>query len=351
MKNVKTLTKLRRLTKSLAISIAFLFAGIVGSSFTTTSTNTDPAKKPVSDSSFNEKNGFPVLFGNTEPSLKYSVATIHPAAAGFVTRFVQQNADRLNRMKVWGKPYFDIYDGILLHYGLPVQLKYLSVVESSLKPGALSPMGALGPWQIMPQLAREMGLKVTRKVDERKNYYKSTQAAARFLKGLFAEYNDWLLVIAAYNCGPGRLNQAIRKGGSKDFWSIQKYLPLETQNHVKKFIGTHYVFEGSGGLTTMTAAEIDQNNLANTLIKANASFAEGSKQNLMSAEVKGKFNSHVLAGQIGMDVSAFNALNPQFDKQMAKGSTYKLQLPVDKMLRFDNRKQKILEESVQQLLN
>jgi membrane-bound lytic murein transglycosylase D len=351
MKNVKTLTKLRRLTKSLAISIAFIFLGILGSSFTTMSFYTDPAKKPISDSSSNEKNSFPSLFGNSDLALKLSNTPVHPAAAGFVLRFVQQNADRLNRMKVWGKPYFDIYDGILHQHGLPEQLKYLSVIESALKPGALSPMGALGPWQIMPELARDMGLIVSRKVDDRKNYYKSTHAAARFLKSLFAQYSDWLLVIAAYNCGPGRVNQAIRKAGSKDFWTIQQYLPLETRNHVKKFIGTHYIFEGSGGLTTMTAAEIDQHNLVSTLTKANASFAEGGKQNLMSAEVKGKYNSHVLAAQIGMEVAAFNLLNPQFDKQLAKGSTYQMQLPVDKMLKFDNRKQKILEESVHILLN
>ena len=85
--------------------------------------------------------------------------------------------------------------------------------------------------------------------------YKSTHAASRYLTSLFSIYGDWLLVIAAYNGGPGKVNTAIKKSGSRDFWTLQKYLPAESKNHVKKFIATHYMMEGEGGITTVTKAE------------------------------------------------------------------------------------------------
>ncbi|HUQ97016.1 MAG TPA: lytic transglycosylase domain-containing protein, partial [Chitinophagaceae bacterium] len=112
-----------------------------------------------------------------------------------------------------------------------------------------------GPWQLMPTTARELGLRVSKKTDERKQYYKSTTAAAKYLRDLYSEYGDWLLVIAAYNAGPGNVNKAIRKAGSRNFWKLQAFLPAETRGHVKRFIGTHYFFEDAGSETTLTKAE------------------------------------------------------------------------------------------------
>ncbi len=170
------------------------------------------------------------------------------------------------------------------------------------------------------------------------------------MKELFEQFDDWLLVIAAYNCGPGRLRQAIRKSGSKDFWTLQAYLPLETRNHVKKFIGTHYIFEGSGGLTTMTASEMNQYNLAASLQKSRASFIEQAPKNTLTIQLNGKYNSTIISRNLGIDLNTFNSLNPDFDKKIARSGSYMLRLPVEKMMKFEQHKRQILEESVHQLL-
>ena len=110
-------------------------------------------------------------------------------------------------------------------------------------------------WQLMPQTARELGLKCKGKVDERTHAYKSTVAAAKYLKALHNEFGDWLLVIAAYNSGPGYVLKAIKKSGSRNFWKLQRYLPAETRGHVKRYIGTHHYFQEEGSLTVLTKAE------------------------------------------------------------------------------------------------
>jgi membrane-bound lytic murein transglycosylase D len=188
---------------------------------------------------------------NTEvPKVKLNIN-----AAKFIKNYHEENDQTLLKVKESSEPYFKIINGILNTHGLPVELKYLAVVESKLKRTAMSRAGAAGPWQLMPATARYLGLKVNGKTDERKNYHKSTTAAAKYLKSLYIEYSDWLLVIAAYNAGPGTINKAIRNSGSSNFWKLQFHLPAETRNHVKRFIGAHYYFENEGSKTTVTKAE------------------------------------------------------------------------------------------------
>ncbi|HEY4209169.1 MAG TPA: lytic transglycosylase domain-containing protein [Puia sp.] len=161
----------------------------------------------------------------------------------FVHAYIRNNDDCLLTVKHRSEGPFAIIDSVLNHYGLPLELKYLAVIESELKPTALSRVGAKGPWQLMPSTAHVLGLKVNRRADERVNYYKSTRAAARYLKDLHREFKDWLLVLAAYNGGPVPVCKAIRKSHSRNFWVLQKYLPAESRQHVKKFIATAYYFE------------------------------------------------------------------------------------------------------------
>jgi len=132
---------------------------------------------------------------------------------------------------------------VLDEYALPRQLKYLAVIESELKSTATSRVGAVGPWQLMPETAQSLGLRVNHNCDERTNYLKSTKAAAIYLKDLYQEFGDWLLVLAAYNGGPGSVYRAMRKADSRNFWVIQNYLPAESRMHVQKFIATQYYFE------------------------------------------------------------------------------------------------------------
>lgn len=173
----------------------------------------------------------------------------------FAKNYIRKSSEDLVNIKQRSRLPFKIMDSVFSRYGLPVELKYLAVIESELKPSALSAVGARGPWQLMPETAHQLGLKVTRHYDERTNFYKSTRAAALYLKDLYAQFDDWLLVLAAYNGGPGPVLSAIRKSGSRNFWVLQNYLPAETRLHVKRFIATHYYFEGQGSITTLTKAE------------------------------------------------------------------------------------------------
>ncbi len=175
-----------------------------------------------------------------------SVALSNEQGKKFVDNYIRHNDEDLNVVRKRSEGPFTIIDSVLGHYGLPLQLKYLAVIESELKPSALSRVGARGPWQLMPTTGRELGLKVNRRADDRTNYYKSTVAAAKYLRDLHREFGDWLLVLAAYNGGPVPVCRAIHKAHSRSFWALQKYLPAESRGHVKKFIATAYYFESIG---------------------------------------------------------------------------------------------------------
>ena len=138
--------------------------------------------------------------------------------------------------------YMPIFEEALDAYNLPLELKYLPIIESALNPKATSRAGASGLWQFMLTTGKHYGLETNSLVDERKDPIKATWAAARYLKDLHDIYNDWNLVIAAYNCGPGNINKAIRRaGGEADYWTIYPYLPKETRGYVPAFIAANYI--------------------------------------------------------------------------------------------------------------
>lgn len=137
--------------------------------------------------------------------------------------------------------YFPMIEDIFDSYGLPAELKYMAVIESALNPNAVSRMGATGLWQFMYSTGRSYGLTINSVVDERRDPVKSTHAAAKFIKDLYSMYNDWTLVIAAYNCGPGNVNKAIRRSGNKkDYWDIYYRLPRETRGYIPQFVAATY---------------------------------------------------------------------------------------------------------------
>jgi membrane-bound lytic murein transglycosylase D len=188
-------------------------------------------------------------------SAKAPAVRLNPNATKFVKDYVSKNASYLDEIKERSDKYFPVMDKVFTSYNLPTELKYLAVIESELRQKATSHVGAVGLWQLMPGTAKMLGLKVSSKYDERRLSYKSTKAAAMYLNDLHKQFGDWLLVIAAYNSGPGPVYTAIKKSGSRNFWRLQQFLPLETRLHVKRFIGTHYYFEGTGSITTLTKAE------------------------------------------------------------------------------------------------
>src|SRR5579862_3650493 len=296
-------------------------------------------------------NGFGDLFVSNF-MVGESGAKLNPRAISFVQDYMERNSKDLEGMRTWGKPYFNTIDGVLTKYGLPCELKYLAVIESELKSSAKSWAGAVGPWQLMPATARLLGLMVTRRYDERRNYNKSTVAAAKYLRSLYSEFGDWLLVIAAYNGGDGNVLRAIKRSGSQDFWKLQYYLPAESRNHVKKFIATHYIFEGQGGVTTLTKNEALEQLSGSSMYVFHRNLSKEEIRNLKTMAISGKYCSSVIARTILMDSAEFNRYNPEFDKIMAgANNTYDLKLPSDKMDLFQSGKYQILTESVQQMVN
>ena len=294
------------------------------------------------------KNGFNNLFLASVSGS--NGARLNPRAINYVQDFMIRNKEEMEDMKTWGRAYFNLIDRILCQYSLPSELKYLAVIESNLKPTALSWAGAVGPWQLMPATARLLGLKVNKAVDERKNYTKSTKAAAIYLRDLYAELGDWLLVIAAYNGGTANVYRAAKKSHSMDFWNLQYYLPAESRNHVKKFIGTQYTFEGQGSVTTLTKSEATDQLSGSSMYVFNRKMNKNEEAGAKTLNVSGKYYSSIISKYILMDAGEFNRYNPEFDKVMASSNnSYDLILPSDKMDLFVANKYQILNESVQLL--
>ena len=298
---------------------------------------------PVKD----PKEDFKDLFATTALSNGINITQLNPLAISFVEDYVDSHSKMLEGLKDRARPYFDLMDAVLVKHGLPKELKYLAVIESQLKSNATSWAGAVGPWQFMPSTGRTMGLKINRKIDERRDVYKSTQAASRYLTNLYSLYGDWLLVIAAYNGGPGKVNSAIKRSGSRDFWTLQKYLPAESRKHVKKFIATHYIMEGAGGITTLTKKETTHFLLAgNTPV-----FVKNETGATVTKTINGRYNSSVIVKHIEMDIADFMRINPGFDNAIASAGKYELRLAPEKMDVFMTRRIDILKESIQLLLN
>ena len=296
---------------------------------------TEEKKEGIAFLSKVTKYGFKDLFKNYSynPLMPYS-SQVNPNAESYMQDYLADNSTFLQQLKKTGAPYFNLIDNILSKYGLPKELKYLAVIESNLKSTALSSVGARGPWQFMPYTAKDFGLQVNNFVDDRIDYNKSTNAAAKYLLSLYKDLKDWLLVIAAYNGGPGRVYSAIKKSNSRNFWALQYYLPTESRNHVKKFIATHYIMEAGNAPAT---------NSPNIILTSEQKKAD-------SVFISGKYNSTIIAKNLSMSEFDFNSLNPDLNDNLSKGDSTILRLPDEKMKLFLANKYVILNESVNQLL-
>lgn len=260
---------------------------------------------------------------------------LHPMSIAFVQAYQQKNEKKLEKIKIKYATQFDLIDNILLKYELPTNLKYLAVIESELSNSAISHKGAVGPWQFMASTGRLMGLTINRHRDDRRNLVKSTQAAAKYLKSLYDYFNDWLLVIAAYNGGASRVDYAIKKSNSTDFWKLQYYLPAESRMHVKKFIATQYVLEATDELIPlMNIQKLSEEDLANTVV----------------VNINGKYVAEVIAKYLEMDEATFNAYNPYFNINVVANG-YDMRLPKNKMELFNKKRKEILNESVQVMIS
>lgn len=178
-----------------------------------------------------------ILDGNTPFDLVYN-STVQ----GFINLYAVRRRDITSKVLGMSELYFPMIEECLAKNGIPLEMKYLAIVESALNPTAISKAGAGGLWQFMVSTGKMYGLDVSSYQDERFDAYKSTDAACKYLKFLYTTFGDWQLALAAYNSGPGNVNKAIRRsGGKKDFWSIKPFLPKETQGYVPAFIAVNYV--------------------------------------------------------------------------------------------------------------
>lgn len=254
---------------------------------------------------------------------------------------------------------FAMMDKVFDKYEIPHELKYLSVIESALNNRALSPVGAYGPWQFMPSTGRMMGLKVSSAVDERSDWVKSTHAACKYLNYLYNMFDDWLLVVAAYNSGPRPVLNAMNKTGKNDFWSIKKYLPSETQNHVMAFIATATAFE----LLPMYAAsgvpaDFDWKKL-NKKVNGVGSienkkpekqrFTDTELQNMTIVQINEPLSLELICSTLDIDLELMFRWNFDyflFLEEYKKGDTYKLRMPKKYFDEFLNKKDYISKQSV-----
>ena len=341
MKPKRTYHIIKRITNSIIafLLIQFQVNGSGYHHYDTVKPSNVLVQKNLEDTTIQFRVGFTSLFTVSAADVKKGPLQyeLNEKAISFIQTYMDKQGAGLRKMKTWAKPYFNLYDVILESKGIPTQLKYLSVIESHLSSDVTSSAGAVGPWQIMPAEATRLGLKLTPN-DERTDYEKSTQAAATILKELYDEFGDWLLVVAAYNGGAGRLRQTIKKTKTNDFWALQYQLPLETRDHVKKFIATIYVFES------------DQTSLVTYLNKANLIKKKDTTiDKLARLEIKGRYSAQIIAQFISFPIEKLMDLNPQIEKVLATGKSFELILPQDKLEIFEAHKNEILQASIQSL--
>lgn len=252
----------------------------------------------------------------------------------FIDRYSNELRNAVGIMLGASNFYMPIFEQALETYSLPLELKYLPVIESGLNPKAVSRVGATGLWQFMLATAKNYGLEINSLLDERCDPIKSSYAAANYLSDLYRIFGDWNLVIAAYNCGPDKLTQAIhRAGGSKDYWKIYPYLPRETRGYVPAFIAANYIMNyycehNICPMTTDLPAKTDT-----ILVNRDVHFKQ-------------------IAQVLNVDEELVRSLNPQYRKDIVIGYTKPstLRLPVDKINSFIDQEDSVYAYNADVLL-
>ena len=226
----------------------------------------------------------------------------NPIAHSRIAFYAAKRPIHLGRMLGRAPLYFPLFEEALDRHDLPLELKYLAVVESGLNPKARSHAGARGLWQFMYATARGQGLRIDSYIDERRDPVRSSEAACLFLKKLYNQYDDWYLALAAYNAGPGNVNKAIRRsGGKRNFWEIRYFLPRETRNYVPAFMAVVYLME----------YHAEHNIFPAELFTPYAA--------LDTVEVNTVLRFDQIAAHLNMDVESLSQLNPMFRLDIIPG--------------------------------
>ncbi len=229
----------------------------------------------------------------------------------YINTYTVKRRERTEAMLGRRVMYFPIFDKYLAEADLPSDLKFLSVVESALEPRAVSRSGAVGLWQFMPGTGKDYGLRSSSTVDQRRDPHLATQAAFKYLKRLHKRFGSWELALAAYNGGPGRVNRAIRRGRSHDFWKIRRYLPRETQNYVPAFIAATYImhyYDLHNLYPRYPAKELQITD--NTIVYRQITFNEIANITGTSVDVVKTLNPSYLRGYIPSRVNGCSVILP-----------------------------------------
>lgn len=250
----------------------------------------------------------------------------NPVVKKYIELYTMRRRKQMSYMLGVGNYYFPIFEQALDALDLPMELKYLPVIESALNPRAYSVAGASGLWQFMYGTGKIYGLQGNSLVDERRDPIKATNAAVRFLRDLYKMYGDWAMVIAAYNCGPGNVNKAIkRSGGKKDYWSIYPYLPKETRGYVPAFIAATYAMTyHKEHKICPTRMELPY--VCDTVV------------------LKDRMHLEQISSVLGIDIETLRNMNPQYRKDIipGNGEAYTLCLPENKVGSFIDMKDSIM---------
>lgn len=274
----------------------------------------------------------------------------------FVRTYISSHNKTLSVVDNRGKSKFPMMDNVLKKNNLPNELKYLAVIESALNNKATSPVGAVGPWQFMEETGRLMGLTVNSKRDDRTDWFKSTTAAARYLNYLYSEMQDWLLVIASYNCGPTPVKRAIEKTGSRNFWVIKPFLPRETQGHVMAFVATASIFEnmkkfiGIGKIPDDFVMHAEMIPAKGELVKPKPKvvFTEAEIKSMTIIYLKQPLSLEVLQEELQIDKKTLEKWNPDYElfvMDLYPDAEYKFHFPKDKMDSFIEKRTTISKKS------
>ena len=263
----------------------------------------------------------------------------------YVKTYMTHFGHSLNTVSGRGNTTFGTMERILQSHDIPKELKYLAVIESALNKNAKSPVGAVGYWQFMAPTARLMGLTVSGRRDDRTDLVKSTHAAAKYLSYLYDQLDDWLLVIAAYNSGPRPVIRAMARTGQDDFWSIKKYLPKETQNHVLAFVATATIMERLNnfllpGLPTdfdWSSLNVSAASIAKVKKPTNpllSKFTEAEVKQMAIVRIKTPLDLEVVSNVLNIDRRQLGRWNYDYFDYLAdykKGNLYNFRIPKDKL--------------------
>ncbi len=282
----------------------------------------------------------------------------------YIRNYHNNHGERINRICSRSKGQFRLIENIMKRYNLPREMKSLAIIESAMNCNAVSPVGAVGPWQFMEGTAKMLGLRVDAGVDERMDFYKSTQAAAKYLKQLYGMFNDYFLVIASYNCGPAPVIRAINSGAGRSFWDIKNKLPKETQNHVMAFIATSIILDKFSNVLTFgnipkgvkppkndfsklnNAFASAESNVEESEDKSKPKFSKEELDKMAVLRVKGNYKLNVISTVLDEDLIRLKRWNPDFDATIATSpSAIPLRIPIDKLEKFIIAKDEIIAAS------